>query len=285
MSLDGQKVVVIRVEPSTQAPHIFKATGAIYVRERGGRKPISSQSTLLELCMRPQEAEQRAIARMTRLPLVAQAIAERPLGQPAGQTRVSDWSLAASPLSVPKDFRRHALALDTVNEMERAVREAAAQLGPPAHAAARLRPEPIGAFAYGQNAASGDEATLLLDAGGVAVSHLRRRLTQDAWHVGATATRIIAPLLTLATGVLTRCGATGKALVHLYLRIAPTARGFQPTLDLYTAHSRGQLRAPPDQPAFFGGHIELPTEPAAEHALAEQMMHEIARASGIGWWE
>jgi hypothetical protein len=86
-------------------------------------------------------------------------------------------------------------------------------------------------------------------------------------------------------GVLRDCGAAGKVLFHLYVRIAPTTRGTEPILEVYTAQSRGQLRAPPDHPAFFGGHISLPIDSGTERALADQMMREIERTPGIDWWE
>jgi hypothetical protein len=69
------------------------------------------------------------------------------------------------------------------------------------------------------------------------------------------------------------------------VRIAATARRVEPALEVYTMQSRGRLRAPPDRPAFFEGHISVPVEPGADQTLADQLMHEIARASGIDWWE
>jgi hypothetical protein len=90
----AQDIVAIRVEGSTQTPHPVKATGAIVVREHGGRKPIASQA---RLCVRPEQAEQRTIARMTGLPLVTQMLEHRDPGEPVnGQTRVSDWMSSQS---------------------------------------------------------------------------------------------------------------------------------------------------------------------------------------------
>jgi predicted HTH transcriptional regulator len=48
-TIDGQDIVAIRVEASTQTPHLVKATGAIVVREHGGRNPIAPQARLMEL--------------------------------------------------------------------------------------------------------------------------------------------------------------------------------------------------------------------------------------------
>jgi hypothetical protein len=119
----------------------------------------------------------------------------------------------------------------------------------------------------------------------VVVGRIRRRLTQDTWHVGQTADEIIAPLLDLILGVLSDCGAIGKTLIHLYVRITPTAPGARPALTLYTAHTSGELSAPPGAEAFFGGNSDLPVEGNATQSIAEQMMKEIARTAGIDWWE
>ena len=110
MTLDGHEIVVVRVEDSNQTPHLLKATGTIEIREPGGRKPIASQARLLELCMRPEQAQTKAVQRMTTLPLITQALAPKPVGEPANeQTRVSDWILVASPLTIPDGF--HACSL------------------------------------------------------------------------------------------------------------------------------------------------------------------------------
>jgi hypothetical protein len=286
MTLDGLDLVVIRVEASRQTPHLVKATGTVYVREHGGKQPITSQARLLELCVRPEQAEQSAVQRMTCLPLVAQALGERELGEPVNeQTRVSDWMIVASPLAIPDGFRRRGLSKQTVDKMRAAVLEEVRRLGPESQGVVAVKPHATGATVDGQNIANGDGADLLLDAGGVVVGHMRRRLARGAWHVGATADEVIRPLLDLTLGLLSDCGVVGKTLVHLYVRITPTAPGAQPVLTVLTAHMSGELHAPLGSEAFFGGDILLPLEPEATRAFGDQLMHEIARASGIEWWE
>jgi hypothetical protein len=212
VQIEGRSVLVIRVEPSMQTPHVVKATGTVLIRERGGRQPIASREALLELCVRPEQAEHQAIEQMTQGPLVLAAVSPRDLGEPVnGQTRVSDWTLVASPLWVPEDFRRRALSRETVRAMQAAVLNVVARLGPTQSALAGLHPQATGVFVSGQNTASGDEATLLLDAGGVVVAHLRKRLTDDVWHVGETADGVITPLLGLALAVLHGCVRQGRS--------------------------------------------------------------------------
>ena len=77
----------------------------------------------------------------------------------------------------------------------------------------------------------------------------------------------------------------GKTEVHLYVRITPTAPDERPILTVNTAHTSGELEAPTGQEAFFGGHAYLPAQENTANDLAEQMMRELARRSGIDWWE
>jgi hypothetical protein len=193
--------------------------------------------------------------------------------------------IVASPLAVPEGFRGRGLSTDTVHKTRAAVLGEVCRLGPETSGVVAVQPHATGATIDGQNLASGDGVELLLDAGGVVVARMRRRLTRGAWHVGATADEVIRPLLDLALGVLADCGAVGKTLIHLHVRITPSAPNHRPILSVHTGHTSGELEAPPGNEARFGGDLFLPLEQDATHALAEQLMHEIARASGINWWE
>jgi hypothetical protein len=103
--------------------------------------------------------------------------------------------------------------------------------------------------------------------------------------VGATADEVIRPLLELMLSVLNDCGVMGKMLVHLYVRITPTLDSVGPVLTVHIAHEAGGLHAAPGEEEFFGGDITLPPEDDATRALAEQMMGELARSSGLDWFE
>lgn len=287
MVLDGCDVLVVRVGASAETPHLVKSTGAVLVREPGGRAPIASQAKLLELCVRPEVAEQRAIERMTRLPLVVEALGPRAVGALVigGQNRVSDWAIAASPLTLPEDFRIRCLGREQVRAQRAVVLKRAAELGAADQAVVEVRPHATGVIIEGGNFATGNSVGLCLDAGGVAVGHVRHTLEQGSWHVGQTADEVMTPLLTLTLEALDACGVTGRALIHLYVRVSPLVRGIEPVLSLYTAHSRGELSAPAAEPRFFGGDIRLPATPDHVRALSEQLMREIARTANIDWWE
>ena len=287
MTLDGHDIVLVRVEDSNQTPHLLKATGTIETREPGGRKPIASQARLLELCVRPEQAQARAVQRMTTLPLVTHALTPAPVGEPvSGQTRVSDWMLVASPLTVPEGFHARGLSEATVRLMRDAVLAQAQRLGRTDRAGiVAERPFATGAAVEALNLSSRDGADLMLDAGGVVVGRIRRRLERGAWHVGQTADELITPLLEMTLGILEHCDVIGKTEVHLYVRITPTAPEERPVLTVHTAHTSGELHAPPSEEAFFGGHVLLPTHESTAKDLAERMMRELARSAGIDWWE
>jgi hypothetical protein len=74
-------------------------------------------------------------------------------------------------------------------------------------------------------------------------------------------------------------------VIHLYLRVATITPGVDRVLSLYTAHSNGQIVAPPGEPKIFGGRIRLPATLDDVKLVSEQIMREIARTAGIAWWE
>jgi Putative DNA-binding domain len=286
MTIDGQEIVVVRVQASSQAPHLIKRTGVVYVREHGGKPPISSQAALLALTVKPEQAQAAALNRLTTFPLVRAALGPHPVGKPVNQqTRVADWIVSATPLTVPTSFRQRALSRSVVQAMGQRVIELLEQAGPRGSSGVSVKPGGSGFTVEGRNGATGDEGHLLIDAGGVAVGRTRITQTRGVCHVGTVADDILAPLTDLALSALSECGALGPVQLHLHVRITPTAQGASPTLDLSTQHTAGVLHAPPGAEAFFGGDVVLPVEPSDRPELAETWMREIARSAGIDWWE
>jgi hypothetical protein len=195
--------------------------------------------------------------------------------------------LVVSPLTVPEGFLARGLSETAVRKMRDALLAEVRRLGPEPNAGiSSERPFATGVAIEGLNTSSGDSAELLLDAGGVVLGRVRRRLARgSSWHVGATADEVIKPLLDLTLDALGACDAVGRTAVHLYVRITPMTPDARPVLSVYTAHTSGELVAPAGQEAFFGGHIDLPLREEAAKDLAERMMRELARSAGIDWWE
>jgi hypothetical protein len=61
----GKAIGVVRVFSSTDAPHIVRGTGAVYVRTSKGKEPVDDHRTLLELAKRGAVAEREAASRLT----------------------------------------------------------------------------------------------------------------------------------------------------------------------------------------------------------------------------
>jgi Schlafen, AlbA_2 len=73
-SLDGVKIGVVRVFEAADTPVIVRETGAVFVRDPGGKQPIRDHRTLLELARRGEAAREEAQARLGSLPLVQRAL-------------------------------------------------------------------------------------------------------------------------------------------------------------------------------------------------------------------
>jgi hypothetical protein len=223
---------------------------------------------------------------MLGLPLVVQALGAHDPGTPVNeQTRIADWLVTAGPLIVPERFRKRALSESLVKQTTVRLAGELNKLGPPNASWTGARPGGKGMSIEGRNQANGNELHLLIDGGGVAVARMRLRLTRGVCHPGSTADHIITPLLTLALGTLSCCGALGATHLHLLVRITATEQDWEPVLTLATAHETGELRAPPGGEAFLGEDIELPASLEDAKAVAEVWMRELAREAGISWWE
>jgi hypothetical protein len=285
MPLDGHDIVVVRVQASADKPCLVRKKGAVYIREPGGKQPISSQAALLALAKTREQAQHEAYTRLTTLPLVRAQIGPHHPGTAANeQTRVADWVVAASPLSIPAGFGQRALSEGVKRAVGEKVIDALRDLGPPANAGVQTQPDGSGYIFKGRNDANGNEAHLTLDAGGVVVGRFRFRVARGACHVGTIPDDILTPLLTLVMGALEDCRAVGKTHLHLHVFVRPTAQGWNPTLSLMTAHTGAEWRLPPTG-AFFGGDLELPADADAIGAESESWMRQIARTAGIDWPE
>src|SRR6266540_2591234 len=69
-TLDGKSLVVVRVFESVDTPHIVRGTGAVYVRDSGGKQPVQNQMLLLELSHRGRDALESAYQRPAGYPIL-----------------------------------------------------------------------------------------------------------------------------------------------------------------------------------------------------------------------
>jgi hypothetical protein len=74
VELDGQKLGVIRIFEAHDAPIVVRDSGAVYVRDAGGKRPVADHQTLLALAQKGADARRAARHRLESLPLVAEAL-------------------------------------------------------------------------------------------------------------------------------------------------------------------------------------------------------------------
>lgn len=283
-SPDGD-VVVIRVLPSAVTPHVTRRTGVVYVRVPGGKRPIDAQAKLLAMCESAQDAEERAITRLSQPPLVRAALAGRLGGMVAnGQTRVADWLVAATPLQASADFAARALAHENVRSAESAATAALRHLTESTvNLQLATKPQSRGFVLEGSHGATRDELQLTVDACGVAVARWSTRLFRGVQHLPGLADDVMLPLLRLVRAPLAAAGADGITLLHAYLLVTPTETSYGPVLTVTAADQSGDLVAGPS-PVFLGGRTSL-TADTELRAHADEWMRELGRAAGIEMWE
>jgi Putative DNA-binding domain len=100
---------IVRVYESTDTPHMVRRTGAVYVREQGGKVPASHEM-VRALARRGELARERAEERLREKPLFALEAVERlqlPFSASTANSKV--YTLRATPLTVGPVFRDRAL--------------------------------------------------------------------------------------------------------------------------------------------------------------------------------
>jgi Schlafen, AlbA_2 len=103
--LDEKPITVIRVFESMDTPHLLTASGAIYVRDSSGKKPVSDHTELVELARRGEAALERAQKRFRSLvpPIQDLATWDRPDLIAAGTQGVA-LVVRAAPLTLTPQF-------------------------------------------------------------------------------------------------------------------------------------------------------------------------------------
>jgi hypothetical protein len=278
-------VIVIRVLPSAVTPHLVRATGVVYVRVPGGKRPADSQAKLLAMSESSQDAEARAVARLSDPPLVREALAGRMQGATAnGQTRVADWVIAAAPLQVSSDFAARVLAHESVRGAESAATVALRHLTESTlnlHLA--TRPQSRGFVLAGSHGGTRDELQLTVDAGGTTVARWSTRLFRGVEHLPGLSDDVLLPLLRLVSAPLAAAGTEGIMLLHAYLLVTPIDNTYGPAITVTAADRSGELVAGPS-PVFLGGRACV-TVDADLRCQADAWMRELGRAAGIEMWE
>ena len=273
-------LVVIRVAESADTPHVTQ-NGVIYIREPGGKRPISDHRSLVELAGRGKLAEAQARERLLTLPLIEQVLGSTPdriPGDPPGEGTPEpvEWIVRASPFTLTGNFANLALSEATADWAGKSCGDVFPSLGagvPPPEVLVTAMAR--GIVARGRHLASSEVADLAVDAGGVIAARKARRRKESAVHLPGTSDDDLLPLLTATVTGLRRLDANGRAALSLQLRgVKDMAVFIQTTaapLDIAELHLNGELAIPPDE-----GELA---------SLADQWSREIGRAANLPLWE
>lgn len=265
----GKPVGVMRIFESADPPHIVRGTGAVYLRDSEGKKPVDDHSTLLAIAQRGRDAESEARKRIGSLPEVSR-ILMTPDSIPDDVIAFDESELRYVVRSAPVTMNPAAadwvLTRRAGNALVRIVdellpRPALQQGQPPAS-----REEPM-LSPYGRATQAtvrlspivgrGDSAMVVADSGGVFAAEYRRaphwmqkKEAPDApvehWiSLDGALNSEMRPLARAVATMLAEAEAIGRALRLLganasaHLRVQRSARGAAPPLLVRRAHDPG----------------------------------------------
>lgn len=229
--VDGREIAVMRVFESTDAPHIVRGAGAVYLRSSKGKEPVAvdDHRTLLELARRGEDAEARAQTRIGDLQPVRYTLA---LGGDGATMRIpgcNRWIAWAAPVTVTPGFAAWSLSRRGADWCCRRV--SSLLLGPRAPFG-RDEPsiEPYGRGVVTRvRAASAryvqEETAAILDARGLVAFELRHGSRDTpTMALAASLDDDIRPLAGALADALVDAEAYGRAVVGLRFALAPDGR-------------------------------------------------------------
>ena len=279
-------VGVLHVPESAINPHVVRERGVVYEREPGGNRPIDSQAKLLALATAPRAAQEAAVDRLTTAPMMHAALRATISGPGTnGQTRVVDWVVTATPLSVSQDLAGRVRGGSQVRAFETSMTTAVAVLtGQSRQCSSETLPRPSGVVIRGVDHVSHNEFEFTIDAAGVVAARWSERLYVGSEHIFALAARIITPLVMFASTALEACGAVGPSHVHGLLRIRATHPAWRHSLTVTAADQSGELTTA-SEPITLGASFELPATDETIRAFSEAWAAELGRHAGMATWQ
>lgn len=288
--LDGKTIGVVRVIESSDTPHIVRRTGALYIREPGGKQPIRDHQTLMSLARRGAEARDEAAKRLRELPMIGEALrtperlpddriwtsppepGDRPPLPP-----VLEMIVVAAPLTVSPAFADRALAESTVTWSSETVKRlwerALDQLGP--HRG-EIEVYQRGFAIEGVQRGSQRLVTLAVDSGGVVAARTAQRRQGGTFLLDTLANKNLPVLLEVVADTLAYLDAHGRALVDLVVR---GIHGMQ------VQGGSNEVVHSDKEKLHIGGELPIPAEPRDFHDFAGRWAREFGRATGLPHWE
>lgn len=132
-----RSIGVVRVFPSSDTPHIVRPTGAVYVRDSGGKQHIKEASDLLALARRGDEATRQASDRLVSLRILHDAVTPEEWATWSGTLKSGDVPpvdhltliARAGPVTVTPQFNDWAVSRGAASAAETGARGIAERLG------------------------------------------------------------------------------------------------------------------------------------------------------------
>jgi hypothetical protein len=279
--IDRVRISVVRVFESDDTPVVVRESGAIYVRDAGGKQPLRDHSSLVELARRGERARERATARLTGERLIVEALV------PPDATGFLKWMAARpahtirvvvriAPVTVTPRFADWPMSRRAAEECGAAAISLVVGPGPPQKLTTRpVEPHGRGVVANAELAQSmlqRETATVVASSGGVvgaAVSRAQRG--GNLVLLDALVRDEIQPILSRLSVMLGFAEAYGRALCDLWLLLPGEA-------DVHRAPRRESLM-------HVSGEIVVPADEAEVTALAERWLRELERNVGMPSFE
>lgn len=280
---DGKPIAVVRVAESFDTPHLVASTGAVYIREPGGKRPITDHRTLIELARRGDRARALAQDRQRGLGLIADAM-DAPAtiygDERFNETRaVIEWIVYATPLTVTAEFSDRAISQRTVDTAgERLAHLFPGPHEPPMHVGVRPEPRARGMVFTATKLGTNALADMAIDSGGVIAVRYAWRSNRGVFHLDHFAKDTLQPLTRIAADTLEDLNGLGRALVSVYLRCpGPLTISAGPNqIAEYTPDPVG---------LWIGGELPIPAQDDDLLDHASRTLREVARAAGLPRWE
>jgi hypothetical protein len=284
-NIDGASVGVVRVFESEDSPVLVRRTGAIYVRDAGGKQPLKDHRSLLELARRGERAREQASARLVGEELVNEVLlAPDGHGYENRTTRPSADAVRivvrVAPLTITPYFAdwpmsRHAAeecgaaAVALVGGTHDGIPPETHPVEPHGRAVVGSAKLPWGSRARGLC----DTATVVAHSAGVAGTAITRaKRGGNLMMLDTLVTEEIRPILDRLATMLTFAEAYGRALCDVWL-VFPT------DVEIYRA-----LRNAPTQ-THVSGEVVIPADTDEITALTDKWRREIERIVGISAFE
>lgn len=276
----GKPVGIVRVFESSDAPHVVRGTGAVYVRTSKGKEPVTDHSALVALARKGDQAEAEARRRFIELPAVTQSLRARD----AGYSNPADPNfrvvVRAAPLTVPPTFRDWPLREDASQAVQAAADRLVEHGSYPYHREGPTQ-EIYGRAIAGRVAQPvssdvKDHATVVVDSGGVIgaayVIGMHKRDKQPSLSLESIMSAQLRRMAMTIAELFDRSETHGRVVTDAQVMIPVTA-------------TISEQRRPAGRWLHVADELTVPADQDEVEAMVQRWYREMQRGLGIEAWE